>query len=185
MKEVKDGICANLLNLQTQPEMPQKVSAKAKTSAADRTQPKDEFYRVLRDLRKKANAEEKAPKVPNEQEEYLLAEVLTAFPSLPGEVVMHAEEGETGEESLEAIAIQPTLATEQEAFPQLAETMGLSAEADWEANAFLASPGDGSEALAFSLETATEATAESAVYGRKWRWAQMASFPGVMVRIRR
>ena len=140
----------NLLNLQAQTELPRKVSAKSRSSVVDRSQrEEEEFSCYLRDLRKKTNAKENSP---NEQGEDLLAGILTAFPSLPKEVVMHAEEGETAtEEGLVAVDLngQPPLATEEGAFLPPDVTASLSGEGSGEQTPPMASAGNATETLVF------------------------------------
>ena len=174
----------NLLNLQAQTELPRKVSAKSRSSIVDRSQREEEdFSRLLRDLRKKTNARGNSP---NEQGEDLLAGILTAFPSLPKEVVMHAEEGETAtEEGLVAVDLngQPPLATEEGAFLPPDVTASLSGEGSGEASAaVMASAGNATETLVFPSETATEATTEFTVLPveESADGAQKANFPDLI-----
>ncbi len=160
----------NLLNLQAQPEIPRKVSSEAKKSAFERSELKsrEDFSRLLRELREKASAKEKSPR---EQEESMLAGVLMAFPSLPEEAVMSVEEGDgAGADTLTVESGQPVLAATPGAFLQLDNAANLSAEGFEETSAvFLASTGND------TLKTAPEANVVPNVNGA----IQTAGFPGI------
>lgn len=160
----------NLLNLQAQPEIPRKVSPEARRNVFERSELKsrEDFPRLLRELREKASTKEKSPR---EQEESIQAGALIAFPFLPGEAVLNVEEGDTvGVGDLTVESSQPLLAVTPGASPQLDNAANLFTEGLEETSAvFLAGTGNG------TLETATEAIVVTNVNGA----IPTASFPGI------